>query len=207
MEEFCRREPSLLLPITVMCTNNPLPSPTVTQIPLECSRNPDVPIVSSRPPWVRPVRKKTPSSARSPAGSGGSPSHHGSPEDFATSDAFLDLNGGQSPRPATTSGYSPPPPNPSSQGVAQVLSQNPYAGTGSAGGGAPSFLEPAGAGLDALISGPGDTGASALAMSPQEIMALFGEGSVDMTSLLMSPETGGGNGNGGGFYGASMVSP
>lgn len=177
---------------------------------------------STRPPWVRPARKKTPSTARSPNGSGSSPSHHGSPEDFATSDAYIDLtgNGGQSPRTpgaqaASSSGagaYSP-----SSQGVAQVLSQSYPAPTGPA-----SFLDSSSSGpldLDGMdgvsVSGAGD---AALAMSPQEIMALFGESSVDMSSLLMSPSdlvqeargagAGGTNGGGGGFYGShGMVSP
>ncbi|KAH9925726.1 fungal-specific transcription factor domain-containing protein [Fomitopsis serialis] len=61
----------------------------LTAIPLDAVRN-ECPGASNRPAWVRPARKKTPSSARSPAHSADSPSHHGSPEDFSA-DAFLDL--------------------------------------------------------------------------------------------------------------------
>ncbi|RDX49460.1 hypothetical protein OH76DRAFT_1403691 [Lentinus brumalis] len=71
MEEFCR----------------------ITQIPLEAPpRQQEGPAPSTRPPWVRPVRKKAMSNARSPTGSGAgdSPLNHGSPEDFQpVSDGFL----------------------------------------------------------------------------------------------------------------------
>ncbi|KAI0748897.1 fungal-specific transcription factor domain-containing protein [Fomes fomentarius] len=78
MEEFCR----------------------ITQIPLEAPRQQDGPGSSSRPPWVRPVRKKTSSTARSPAGSGDSPLNHGSPEEFQPStDAMMQTD----PSPGTMS--------------------------------------------------------------------------------------------------------
>ncbi|KAI0916498.1 hypothetical protein AcV5_002975 [Taiwanofungus camphoratus] len=184
MEEFCR----------------------LTQIPLDSSRNQDGLGASNRPPWVRPVRKKTPSTARSP-GSADSPSHHGSPEDFSPSNAFLDLRGtSQEPAPFSPSA------NPSSQGVAHALAFG-------LGGPAP-FVDAPGA-LDMLAA------ESALAMSSSDILALFSDGTVDMSSLLMSPHIGGssdsqgggegGGGGGGGFYGltptangsgpVSMVSP
>lgn len=59
----------------------------VTQIPLESPR-PDAQSSKPRPPWIRPVRKKT---LRSSA-SNESTSQHSSPEGFSPSDAFLDLN-------------------------------------------------------------------------------------------------------------------
>ncbi|KAK2467633.1 hypothetical protein APHAL10511_000488 [Amanita phalloides] len=65
MEEFCR----------------------LTQIPLDPAR-PDGKSTngsqSSRPPWIRPVRKKASSAnGRSPTCNGDSPSHHSSPESFS----------------------------------------------------------------------------------------------------------------------------
>ncbi|KAF8191290.1 fungal-specific transcription factor domain-containing protein [Pholiota molesta] len=62
MEEFCR----------------------LTNIPLETQRE-DAPASATRPPWIRPVRKKAPSVARSNQ-SGDSPPHHSSPEAFSPSD-------------------------------------------------------------------------------------------------------------------------
>ncbi|PCH37143.1 hypothetical protein WOLCODRAFT_140731 [Wolfiporia cocos MD-104 SS10] len=149
MEEFCR----------------------LTQIPLDSARNGDVPGASNRPPWVRPARKKTPSSARSPAGSADSPSHTGSPEDYSTSDAFLDLRGtSQEPAPFT------PNSNPSTQGPG------------------PSFMDGS-SGLDMMSTD------SPLSMNPSDILALFNDGSVDMSTLLMSPHIGGSSeSQNGGFY-------
>ncbi|KAL6302938.1 fungal-specific transcription factor domain-containing protein [Sparassis latifolia] len=155
MEEFCR----------------------LTQIPLDSARPQDTPISSNnRPPWLRPVRKKTPSMARSPGSNGDSPSHHGSPEAFSPSDAFLDLGGGTSPRPPSAPF---PSANPSSQGVAHAFSQtyglgNPVAASAS------QFMD-----TDMLV------GEAGLSMSPAEILALFNDGSVDMTSLLMQPGSSG----------------
>ena len=63
----------------------------VTQIPLDPPRSDggakNGSSQSARPPWIRPVRKKTSSvsaaNGRSPNGSGDSPSHHSSPESFS----------------------------------------------------------------------------------------------------------------------------
>ncbi|KZT06707.1 uncharacterized protein LAESUDRAFT_759201 [Laetiporus sulphureus 93-53] len=157
MEEFCR----------------------LTQIPLEGSRNVETPGPSNRPPWVRPARKKTPSSARSPANSADSPSHHGSPEEFSTNDAFLDLRGtSQEPAPFSPSA------NPSTQNVAHALSQNAFGLGGHSNGAVPTFMDTPG-GMDMMNTD------STLSMSANDILALFNEGNVDMTSLLMSPNLGG----------------
>ncbi|CCM05299.1 uncharacterized protein FIBRA_07513 [Fibroporia radiculosa] len=186
MEEFCR----------------------LTQIPLDASRSLDAPGTSNRPPWVRPARKKTPSSARSPGNSADSPSHAGSPEEFPSSDAFLDLRGtSQEPAPFSPSS------NPSTQGVAHALSQNAFGMGGPSNGAVQSFMDTSGS-MDMMATD------NPLSMSPSDILALFSnDGSVDMTSLLMSPHIGGSSEppSGGGFYSmtptasesgaVSMVSP
>ncbi|OBZ78049.1 hypothetical protein A0H81_01673 [Grifola frondosa] len=157
MEEFCR----------------------LTQIPLECSHPQDLPGSSSRPPWVRPVRKKTPSVARSPANSAESPSHHGSPEDYQPTDAFLDLSGGSPQTPAAP--FSPTIPG-------------AYGLSGPSG---PSFMDSPGA-MNMMSQD------SAMSMSPADILALFNDGTVDMSSLLMSPDLPGATEQpGNGFYGMS----
>jgi len=66
MEEFCR----------------------LTQIPLEPSHSDSEEQANTRPPWIRPVRKKTPNMAKG-TGSDGS-SHHSSPEAFSPSEFFVD---------------------------------------------------------------------------------------------------------------------
>ncbi|EMD32360.1 hypothetical protein CERSUDRAFT_118728 [Gelatoporia subvermispora B] len=146
MEEFCR----------------------VTQIPLECSRQ-DASGGSNRPPWVRPVRKKTPSSARSPGGSGGSPSHHGSPEEFNASDAFLDLSGGAGPK---------SPQVPSQPFSSQNIGAFPLGG----GQPGPPFDNGAGGPMDVMPQ------EGNVPMSPSEILALLNEGTVDMAALVMQPD-------------------
>ncbi|OCH91762.1 hypothetical protein OBBRIDRAFT_791989 [Obba rivulosa] len=154
MEEFCR----------------------VTQIPLECSRQ-DAPGGNNRPPWVRPVRKKTPSTARSPGGSGGSPSHHGSPEDFNASDAFLDLSGGAGPKSPQLPSAAPAAF--SSQGIPQSLRSFPL------GGGQPvPFMDVDGG---TGTGGPMDIlqQEGNIPMSPSDILALLNDGTVDMASLVM----------------------
>src|SRR5688572_7444884 len=67
---------------------------TVTNIPLETSPSGPDGLggpSSARPAWIRPVRKKAPSIARSnQSNSGDSPSHHSSPEAFSPSDFFAE---------------------------------------------------------------------------------------------------------------------
>ncbi len=79
MEEFCRCEFSVAPRSTHLYSYS-----TVTQIPLEATPQQDNVQSDRRPPWIRPVRKKAPSIARSNC-SGESPS----PEAFSPSD-FLD---------------------------------------------------------------------------------------------------------------------
>ncbi|CAL1710383.1 unnamed protein product [Somion occarium] len=163
MEEFCR----------------------ITQIPLEGTRQ-DTPSSRSRPPWIRPVRKKTPSVAHSGA-SNDSPSHQSSPEAFSPSDTFLDLSGGAnlatSPQSIPTFGS---PPN----GVTSVsMMSNPSATSqnfvmGSASGDpSTSFMNDGN--VDML--GTGTPGGPA-SLSQSDLLAMFGEGGVDVAALLMSPE-------------------
>lgn len=139
---------------------------TVTQIPLEAPRQQDGPGSSSRPPWVRPVRKKTSSTARSPAGSGDSPLNHGSPEEFQPStDAFLDHHhlGGT--------------PQPSPQ---QAFQQQQAFGLGSA----QAFMDTSGVGMMQTDPGAGT-------MSAADIMAfLNADPALDMNALLASPDLG-----------------
>ncbi|TFY62298.1 hypothetical protein EVJ58_g3957 [Rhodofomes roseus] len=151
----------------------------LTAIPLDAARN-ECPGASNRPAWVRPARKKTPSTARSPAHSADSPSHHSSPEDYT--DAFMDLRAkSQEPNPFAS--------NPSTQ----TLAQNGF-------GGISSFMD-ASNGLDLMSTD------SSLPMSQSDILALLNDGTVDMTSLLMSPTLGGSaEPQGGGFYAMTPTS-
>ncbi|KAH6879591.1 fungal-specific transcription factor domain-containing protein [Coprinopsis sp. MPI-PUGE-AT-0042] len=79
MEEFCR----------------------LTNIPLETGRQEGA-TTSTRPPWIRPVRKKASSVARS--NHSDSASHQSSPEAFSPVEFFSD------PKPVNGSGFSPVPP-------------------------------------------------------------------------------------------------
>ncbi|KAI6040737.1 fungal-specific transcription factor domain-containing protein [Pisolithus marmoratus] len=97
MEEFCR----------------------LTQIPLEPSRPDSQEQSKNRPPWIRPVRKKTPSMTK-PSSDGGS--HHSSPESFSPSEFFTDHPGLAGP-PTMNQAFTPPTPN-------SVHSTSPY-GVGS----------------------------------------------------------------------------
>ncbi|KAI0655064.1 fungal-specific transcription factor domain-containing protein [Cubamyces menziesii] len=195
MEEFCR----------------------ITQIPLETSRPQDGSSSgsSNRPPWVRPVRKKASSSARSPAGSGDSPSHHGSPEDYQPTDAFLDHL--SSPR-APSQPFAVPS---SSQVQAQQQQQAaqglglPFGLPGSAGG-MPAYMDGSGGGgggpsamsgilpADPGVSGlSGPNGAGGVPMSAADIMAFLNAdpAGIDMSSILASPDLGAlDHGGANGFY-------
>ncbi|EIW56190.1 uncharacterized protein TRAVEDRAFT_128689 [Trametes versicolor FP-101664 SS1] len=156
MEEFCR----------------------ITQIPLETPRPQDGAPSSTRPPWVRPVRKKASSNARSPAGSGDSPSHHGSPEDYQPTDAFLDHLGG-SPRSAAQPAFG-------LSGGAQGMS---------------AFMDTGGPSpMNILPPDPG-VGAGGVGMSTADIMAfLNSDPALDMSSILASPDLGGLDHQTNGFY-------
>ncbi|PFH48818.1 hypothetical protein AMATHDRAFT_81612 [Amanita thiersii Skay4041] len=180
MEEFCR----------------------VTRIPLDIPR-PDggvngngtshmnggsgVGTQSSRPPWIRPVRKKMRSGSMSGGGprsthSGDSPSHHSSPESFSPPDFFVAGGDG------SNTGPSPPFHSPQMGG-------NPSSGVsgGTQGSNQPPSLFGIDGGMDIDIlrstggPGPGVSNGSApgggngdaqMYMSPADIMAnFFGDGS------------------------------
>lgn len=156
MEEFCR----------------------LTQIPLETARQ-DAAQSRSRPPWIRPVRKKTPSVAHS-TNSNDSPSHHSSPEAFSPSDAFLDLSGaGTSPRPSAANGG----------GFTSTMQpNNPFGPSSNDVVSSPTYMDT----VDMMSSphdGTGVGGASSIL--PSDILALFNDGGVDVSQLLMSPNVNG----------------
>ncbi|KAF8628549.1 hypothetical protein AX15_003828 [Amanita polypyramis BW_CC] len=139
MEEFCR----------------------VTQIPLDPPRTDGKNMngsQSSRPPWIRPVRKKASSvsaaNSRSPNhNNSDSPSHHSSPESF--SEFF-----GETPNPGPSSYQTSPRPGP----VSVSVSANGSAQVGQAQGG--------GGGQGASLFGM-DTSSMEMYISPVDVMASF----------------------------------
>ncbi|KAI0643997.1 fungal-specific transcription factor domain-containing protein [Trametes meyenii] len=177
MEEFCR----------------------ITQIPLETPRPPEGGSSNNRPPWVRPVRKKATSNARSPAGSGDSPSQHGSPEDFQPTDAFLDHLSGSSPRASFSGPSGPQPPQPGASPFGLGLG-----GLAGAPPGMQAFMDPTSP-MNVLPPDPGvgvGVGpAGGVPMSTADIMAfLNADPGLDMGSILASPDLGGLDHHQNGFY-------
>ena len=149
MEEFCR----------------------LTQIPLEPSRPDNADQQSSRPPWIRPIRKKTSSAAR---GSDNSGSQHSSPEAFSPSEYVTDaaLVRGTSPSKA----FSPAPAaGASSVGHAFGGVERPRSVTSAAALGGTPFMDHASLGMDFDPE---------IYMSPVGAMSMFGDDSVDVASLL-----------------------
>ncbi|KAF9238254.1 fungal-specific transcription factor domain-containing protein [Melanogaster broomeanus] len=143
MEEFCR----------------------ITQIPLEPSRTDSREQSNSRPPWIRPIRKKTPNTVKG-TGSDGS-SHHGSPEAFTPSEFFVD----------PTSGLTSP------QAVSQAFPSTPGSSTGPYSLNAtrrsslslPSFLDTSNVMDPAMYMS-----------SPTEVMSMFTDHPVDVSSIFSS---------------------
>lgn len=135
----------------------------VTQIPLETSSPEGQEQSSSRPPWIRPIRKKTPSVAAKGAGSDGG-SHHSSPEAFSPSEFFVD------PTLAATS----PQPNafPSAPIAGGLSSQYPRRLSLSV----PNFMDPS-SGMDMEAAGM-------YMSSPGDAMNMFGNGTVDVATLF-----------------------
>ena len=143
----------------------------VTHIPVETSGQ-DEPGRATRPPWIRPVRKKAPSRARSNQ-SGDSPSHHDSPEAFSPSDFFAEPSNSVFPAtPSSTSGsMSSPPQYVNGSGTTQTQTNNStYMDTS------------ADMGMDMIRDD------SQMYMFPGEMMALFNDGAVDVGQLLSSVE-------------------
>ena len=78
----------------------------VTGIPLEASHQDTGSAVTTRPPWIRPVRKKASSSLRSNAND--SPTHSGSPERFSPSEFLNQTPTSSSNKPRTPNTFSSP---------------------------------------------------------------------------------------------------
>ncbi|KAF9465971.1 fungal-specific transcription factor domain-containing protein [Collybia nuda] len=147
MEEFCR----------------------ITQIPLETTRQ-ETAASSSRPPWIRPVRKKAPSAPRST--SADSPSQHSSPESYPSSDFFTEPPKNGSSFPANHTMISKTSPTPQ----VQVTSAQSYPHSDQS---QSSFMDTSGGmGMDMIREDP------QMYMSPAEMMALFDDGGVDVAHLF-----------------------
>lgn len=152
---------------------------TVTQIPLDTpSLSREFPQTKPLPPWIRPVRKKTPSAPRS-SGSHESPSqdnNSSSEPSFSPGDMFVDLS------------VLPPDKLVSSNGLVNTLnavgavptSPRQYS-IGVSGHTAP-FMDTSSSGVDPLNIKPDPS----MALTPAEIMALFNDGGMDMASLFPS---------------------
>lgn len=164
---------------THLCTKRySLTHLVVTQIPLDLTngaRQDSTPPPSSRPAWIRPIRKKAPSAPRS-THSADSPSHHSSPEAFSPSEFFNT----EPTKPASS--FSNGPPTASGSSAAQMSSPVQYNGTNLPPQSAPSaFLgAPGGMGMDMIQE---DT---QLYMSHGDMMALFSDGGVDVNHLFSS---------------------
>ena len=165
---------------------------SVTNIPLEANRE-GPPGNVSRPPWIRPVRKKTPSIARS--NHSDSPSHHSSPEAFSPSDFFSETK--------PTSGFSSGP-GPSSNGTSSSSNTSSSQYTvpnGTGGSSSQNGVNGATGGQQQQVPGPGSFGLDGVTspmdmiredtpmyMSSSEMMAFFGDGPVDVNHLF-SPDS------------------
>ncbi|KAF9481770.1 hypothetical protein BDN70DRAFT_875903 [Pholiota conissans] len=142
MEEFCR----------------------LTNIPLETIHQ-DGPASATRPPWIRPVRKKAPSVARSNQ-SGDSPSHHSSPEAFSPSDFFAEPVKSSAPFPAGPSSSTAGTPGNHIAASPQYVS-----GSAASQGGTSNFMDTSGMELMRMED-------QVYGMTP-EMMALFHDGGVE----------------------------
>ncbi|KAJ3530177.1 hypothetical protein NMY22_g8685 [Coprinellus aureogranulatus] len=165
MEEFCR----------------------LTNIPLETNRQDNPPGNTPRPPWIRPVRKKASSTARSSHSADSPRDHHSSPEPFSPSDFFSDPKQGgsfASGPPSTASGTSSNQQIPSPSNQYNMGGPSPGGQGNGSGGTASAFgLDPlAGAGMDIIRED------STMFMSSNDMMAFFSDGGVDINSLF-SPDT------------------
>ena len=179
MEEFCRRMwknnlfywrllliGSSIIKFFLLVTNIPVETP-----------GQDEPARASRPPWIRPVRKKAPSLARSNHSGGDSPPHHSSPEAFSPSDFFVEPPNSVFPStPSSASGCSQPP---------NTVPSPPQYVNGTNGGGHPQTQTNNSTYMDTS----GDMGMDPqMYMFPGEMMALFNDGAVDVCQLFPSVE-------------------
>jgi hypothetical protein len=151
----------------------------VTNIPVETPGQ-DEPARASRPPWIRPVRKKAPSLARSNhSGGGDSPPPHSSPESFSPSDFFVEPPNSVFPStPSSTSGCSQPNSN--------TVPSPPQYVNGTNGGGHPQTQTNNSTYMD--TSGDMGMDPQMYSMFPGEMMALFNDGAVDVCQLFPSVE-------------------
>ena len=132
----------------------------VTQIPLEPAGRGALDQDQNRPPWIRPVRKKS-----SAPRSNDSVSQHSSPEGFSPSEFFIDMN--------TPQTGSKPDFGQSSNSVHSSTASNQGALNSSTT--PPPFMD--------TSSGMSMDDAT-MYMSPAEVLALFNDGGVDMASLF-----------------------
>lgn len=164
----------------------------VTQIPLDTpSLSQEFPQTKPLPPWIRPVRKKTPSAPRS-SGSHESPQDNTS-EAFSPSDMFVDLSVLPPDKIVPSNGLPMNSPTSPLQRSSTISANGNGFGSGSTvptsprqytsvANHAPHFMDTSGGVGDPLNikSDP------ALALTPAEIMALFNDGGMDMASLFPS---------------------
>lgn len=161
MEEFCRRK--FISSPDSDCQDSP--ACPVTQIPLEPSRPDCQEQSNTRPPWIRPVRKKTPNMVKGTGSDGGS--HQSSPEAFSPSEFFVDPTGGlTSPQP----GQSFSPTSTTGGPTGQYLSANRRSSLT-----LPSFLD---------TSATMEMDPSVYMSSPVEVLSMFGDNSVDVSSIF-----------------------
>ena len=138
----------------------------------------DEPSRASRPPWIRPVRKKANSLARSNhSGGGDSPPHHSSPEAFSPPDFFEPPNSVFPSTPSSGSG---------SQPSNTVPSPPQYVNNGTNGSAGHSQTQ---TNNSTYMDTSGDMGMDPqIYMFPGEMMALFNDGAVDVCQLFPSVE-------------------
>jgi len=143
----------------------------LTQIPLDDQTIPqELTASSGRPPWIRPARKKNASASRSMGGVGpppqGTPEFVGSPVPTAPVNTPFGLAGN----------FSPVAPTQSPRGFS--------IGTDASRG---RFLDPSRSGADRLDLPKPDPGVGTVHMPSIELMALFGDGGLDVAGLFPQP--------------------
>ncbi|KAF7975571.1 hypothetical protein HWV62_9271 [Athelia sp. TMB] len=159
MEEFCR----------------------LTKIPLDAAHREGPERDRNRPPWIRPVRKKAPSSART---ADSNSEHHSSPEAFSPNEFFADASTPQTlPLLQTTFSHSPRLPTsarPRSSSTSTTYPLQSLASTLSSGVDATANMD---------MNDPNN-----MFMLSEDVMALFNDGSVDMAALFQPEADFGSNG-------------
>lgn len=117
--------------------------------------------MNTRPPWLRPVRKKTPNTSRGSSSDAGS--HRSSPDAVSLSEYFVEPPVGlASPQPAVQA-FSP-----TYGSASQYLNANRRASLG-----LPPYLD------TSIEMDPG-----AYMASPADVMSMFGDSSMDVSSMF-----------------------